>query len=168
MGWDQYTAYERDKIIDQIRPERVVKNNWIIITPLIESFKASSTEITKIAYFVCFLSMLDFYVFAYPFSMTHFIQANIKFSQQQMLLSVALCFGFPTSWFLPHRFNKWFFKCPLQWLVVMRLLQALAFSIIIISLYTENYVCFCIGRVLHYNFLVGSIINANHLLRTCE
>jgi hypothetical protein len=41
-------------------------------------------------------------------------------------------------------------------LLGMRLGQAFALGIIILSFYTKSWWCFAIGRVLHYKFLVGS------------
>jgi len=45
---------------------------------------------------------------------------------QQMLFSIALGFGFPTAWVLPHLFNRWFFKMPLIWLFVVKSMQVVA------------------------------------------
>jgi hypothetical protein len=53
-------------------------------------------------------------------------------------------------------------------LLGMRLGQAFALGIIILSFYTKSWWCFAIGRVLHYKFLVGSQQASNHLIRVCE
>jgi hypothetical protein len=152
----------------QLRGATAMKNSHFQDRQIDRNLRLDNSKISNLTFLVCGISMIDNFCFALPFSVSEILEPEMKWDMSHIILSIAICFGSPTNWLLPHALNKLFFKSPDCLMLAYRILQTVSIGVMILSFYHKTYWLFCLARVLHYLFFMGSYQATNHMIRTSE